>query len=422
MSDLIRESAQRSQVIIHEEIARDGAQGKTLLNGDQRVQIARRQSALFGTAAMHHLVFNAGFPSAGKEEFRATRQVAEEVEECYIGAAGRAIREDIDLLLSAVDGAKFPRIFIAVPASDRMAQTMMHCDGAQAAKSAVDMVRYAKDKRPELCVDVALADACRSDPGRVADTAVALTGAGMSMAIVCDTVGSLYPSESRTYYRDLVGSVGSEVGFVAHMHNDLGFGLVNTLEALSAGVYGLTSSWLSLGERAGMAATEQLLFILGFQPEAFAKRFGVRAPLWRQEINLKMLPSLARYVSDVSGRPLGATDPIVGTGVNSISTGTPFTNPDLFQPFNPQTVLGIPPQVHLTALASTRVVAAVAKELGFSLSNDEISSSLNWVKAEAFSRGSGVLGKEDFQAYLHEQGFGRGSDQNDLKERKVLFA
>lgn len=406
MSDLIRESTQRGHVIIHEEVARDGAQGKTLLNGEQRTQIAKRQCALFRDAAAHHLVFNAGFPSAGKEEFNATRHVVLNVEECYVGAAGRATRADVDILLSAVEGARYGRIFIAVPASDRMSQTMLHCDAAQAAGSAADMVRYAKDRRPDLCVDVALADACRCDAERIADTASVLSDAGMSMAIICDTVGSLYPVEARSYFKSLLMRADPNASFVAHMHNDLGFGLMNTLEALSAGALGLTSSWLSLGERAGMAATEQLLFLLSYEPQRLVERLGVRTPPWRREIDLKLIPSLARYVSDATGRTLGVTDPIVGTGVNSISTGTPFANPELFQPFDPQEVLGIAPRVHLTALASKRVVASVATDLGMTLNDDEILATLLWLKAEAFSRGTAVLKREDLLAYLREQRFG----------------
>lgn len=407
MSDLIRKSVQSGHVILHEEVARDGAQGKTLLTGAQRTQIAKRQSRIFNGEAKHHLVFNAGFPSAGKEEYEAIREVVQNVEECYVGAAGRAIKEDVDQLLNVVNGAQYGRIFIAIPSSDRMAHSMLHCSAIKAAAAAVDIVAYAKERRPEVQIDIAMVDACRADVAFVADIAAMFTEAGASMVIVCDTVGALFPSESRCYFTELVQRADKNVKFIAHMHNDLGFGLVNTLEALSAGVFGLTSSWLSLGERAGMAATEQLLFILGYEPKLLSRRLTVDLPLWRTELNLKLLLPIARFISQATGKALSITDPIVGTGVNSISTGTPFTNPELFQPFNPEAVLGMRPQVVLTALASKRVIIAIAAELGLSLTNDEIILALQWVKTELFSRCAPVLDKNDLLAFLNEHGFGK---------------
>ena len=81
------------------------------------------------------------------------------------------------------------------------------------------------------------------------------------------------------------------------MHNDLGFGLINTLEALKAGVHALTSSWLSLGERSGMAATEQLLFVLGHEPQALPTRLAIRSDIWPELPDLKGIVPVARYVA-----------------------------------------------------------------------------------------------------------------------------
>ncbi|ACM39328.1 isopropylmalate/homocitrate/citramalate synthase (plasmid) [Allorhizobium ampelinum S4] len=409
MSDLILETALSNRVIFHEEVARDGAQGKTLLNGHQRVQIAKRHSSIFGEFAPYHLVFNAGFPSAGKDELEATRQVVDCVDECYVGAAGRATRQDVDLLLQAVHGARHGRIFIAVPASNPMAYSMMHCTAEKAKQAALDMVRYARDKNPALMVDVALADASRSDVGFLAASAAEYAAAGASMVIVCDTVGQFFPSESRWFFDELARRSDPDLRYVAHMHNDLGFGLVNTLEALSAKIYGLTSSWLSLGERAGMPATEQLLFALGYQSSLLPKKLGVVDEIWRSPPDLRQLSPIARYVSQSTRRPLMTTDPIVGTGVNTISTGTPFTNPALFQPFDPLEILGVEPKVLLSSLASHRIIHAVAARLGWALDQSQASAALEWVKAEAFSRNVAIIEDEDFEHFLKGANFAQTS-------------
>jgi hypothetical protein len=53
------------------------------------------------------------------------------------------------------------------------------------------------------------------------------------------------------------------------------------------------------------------------------------------------LKKLLLKVSEYTGVDLKVTDPIVGTGVNSISTGTPFVDTKSFQPFDPKAVLDI---------------------------------------------------------------------------------
>ncbi|MBW7967153.1 isopropylmalate/homocitrate/citramalate synthase [Bradyrhizobium sp. BR 10261] len=405
MPDLIREAARSGVVVFHEEVARDGSQGKTLMLGQHRVSLAKRHSSILGANASRQLVFNAGFPSCGTEEFEAVRQVMSEVDCCYVGASGRATRDEAHLLLRAVEGARFGRVSVAVPTSVAMCATMLHKPPPACIDDAVAIVKILMDAGTASCVDFALVDATRSDVGFVADAASRLTEAGASMIIICDTVGALFPAESRRLFSQLVARASAEVTFVVHMHNDLGFGLANTLEALSCGIRGVTGSWLSLGERAGMPATEQLLFALGHEPERLPERMGIKADIWIERPNLRAIVPVARYVSQVTGREILVTDPIVGTGVNSISTGTPFVNPTLFQPYDPLSILGIGPTILLTPLASRRIVVAVASRLGCRLSSADVDRALSWVKSESFDRGVGVIDEADFAQFLEELGY-----------------
>ncbi|MFH9728567.1 hypothetical protein ACH4M4_37320 [Streptomyces sp. NPDC017254] len=101
-----------------------------------------------------------------------------------------------------------------------------------------------------------------------------------------------------------------------------------------------------------------------------------------------------------AGVPLTVTTPIVGTGVGSISTGTPFVHPALFQPFDPEEVLDIPPRVVLTHLASARVVTAVATRLGHALDADRNRAAMTWVKERAYRTGRAVIDDTAFADYL----------------------
>ncbi|MEV4947891.1 hypothetical protein [Streptomyces sp. NPDC053755] len=79
--------------------------------------------------------------------------------------------------------------------------------------------------------------------------------------------------------------------------------------------------------------------------------------------------------------PLSVTTPIVGTGVGTISTGTPFVHPELFQPYGPHQVLGVEPRTVLTQLASARGVTAVAARLGHTLDESQARAAMAWAKA-----------------------------------------
>ncbi|MEO6215927.1 MAG: hypothetical protein ABIO86_07840 [Sphingomonas sp.] len=397
--DRISQTLRQGRVVFHEEVARDGAQGKALLDGAQRARIALAHSAIFADPR-EMFVFMAGFPSAGHDEFEAVRQVVAEVDTCQIGAAVRLIRRDIDEALRAVGGAAHGRIVLILPVSNAVAQVLTKISPAQALETALGAVRHARDRSPEIAVDVAFLDAGRADFMFVADAAMQLTHAGASTIIACDTVGNMFPSEAEAFFREIRRLAADEAQFIVHMHNDLGFGLVNTLAALKAGIRGLTSSWLGLGERSGMPATEQLLFVLGHQLERINERLCFDGDLWTQSPDLRRIVPLAREISGYVGFGLRTTDPIVGSGVNSISTGTPFSDPLLFSPYDAQAVLGVPQTVQLTALASKPIIQTVARELGFELNGDPLDRALAWVKAQAYARRRAVIEKSDFADWL----------------------
>ncbi|GAA1960705.1 2-isopropylmalate synthase [Kitasatospora viridis] len=395
--DLVRESALAGQVVLWEESARDGAQAKTLMSADFRVWLAREHGRVFGARGPRHVVFAAGFPAVCAEEYRAVRRVALEAgESVSVAAVCRGLPDDLRQAYAAVRDGAHSRVLAVLPASDPMARVMVHQDARTALRAAADLVREARGWDEAVALDVCLADASRADRGLLAHAAVELTAAGASTVLLADTVGVLLPEPAGALFAEVGQRVAGEgVVLGAHLHNDLGLGLANTLAALDAGVRVAAGSWLGLAERAGMAATEQLLFLLTRHwPELLG------APPWSSDPQLTRLPLLARLVAEHTGAPFGVTTPIVGTGVGSISTGTPFVAPELFQPFDPGAVLGIEPSVVLTQLANTRVVAAVAGRLGHRLTDAQTRAATAWVKSRAFRTGRAVVDEAAFAGYL----------------------
>ncbi|MFE5489155.1 2-isopropylmalate synthase [Streptomyces virginiae] len=396
--DAVRESALAGRVVLWEESARDGAQAKTLMGAGFRVRLARETGRIFGADGPRHVVFAAGFPAVCAEEFEAVRQVAVEAEGAVsVAAVCRGVDRDVEQAVASVRGSRHARVMVVVPASEAMAQVMVHRAAAQALEAAVDLVKRARDRDDSVAVDICLADASRADTSLMAHHAQAVTEAGAGLVVLADTVGSQLPRACHDMFARVGAASGPEVVLASHLHNDLGLGLANTLQALAAGVRVVSSSWLGIAERAGMVATEQLLFLLARHSDEL---LGADAAPWWTAPDLTRLPGIARMVAQETGAPLGVTTPIVGTGVGTISTGTPFVHPELFQPYDPREVLGIEPHVVLTQLASARVVTAVAGRLGHTLDSDQTRAAMGWAKARAYRTGQSVTDDTAFAAYL----------------------
>lgn len=403
MADLIRQSVSQNTIIFHEEVARDGAQGKSFLSAEDRIFAARSHAEILGPDAQERLVFMAGFPSSGEEEFAAVREVVQSVDSCYLGVAGRCSTADVDRMLASLAGVRYGRMVVILPTSRATCTALTHQTPAECLRLAADVIRYAVDHSAGLPVDFAMLDSNRADPGFLAEVITTLLGAGASMGIVCDTVGAMLPNETYRFFTDLKRQLPEGAPLICHLHNDLGFGLSNTLEALRAGVLGLTSSWLGLGERAGMPPTEQLLFNLGYRFDHLRRDLSLPDSYRMGPCDMRKIVPLAHRLSAIMGVPLRTTDPVVGAGVNTISTGTPFTNPAAFQPYDPEAVLGVKRSVLLTALASKRVVTHVAQELGFTLDEAAADSALAWVKSEVYRRRLASLPKAEYKAFLQER-------------------
>lgn len=403
--DMPRQAATAGRLVIWEEAARDGAQAKTIMSGDQRARIANQTGEVFGAAGPSQVIFAAGFPAIGVDEVRAMRVLAEKVDNCSLASHGRATRQDIDLGFESLRDACHPRVTFWIPVSDVMSHTLGIASRQAALDHGLEILAYALDKNAGVPIDVALVDASGSDPGHVAVAISALSDAGAGIVKVCDTVGRFYPRQIRQFFQEMFKRLGGQdVAVGLHLHNDLGFALANNLEAIALGARVVASSWLGLGERNGLAATEQLVFALSESVSATHSSLGVATDLWTVQPDLQRLVPIARAVSDITEVPIKVTDAIVGTGVNTISTGTPFLNPDVFRPFDPQALLGVDPQVHLTQLASKRVLQAIAAERDLVLTDAALDSAMHWVKAKAYQRNTPIIEKPELFGYLSGAG------------------
>jgi len=381
--------ARDGRFILCEEAARDGAQGKTLLLAGERCALFARSAAVLGAMSDAALVAMVGFPGIGKEEVDVIAEVIARHRRGYQQVVCRSRADELRGGVDLVRPAHAGRVLFVLPASAAMAGAMLHESPAAALARGRALLAGALDHAAgEVSVDVCLADISAADPGHVADAANALTADGAELIMLADTVGRLQPVGHHRLLAGITAALDPQVVVHCHFHNDLGLALALNLQALGLGHRAFGTSWLGLGERTGLGHTEELLAALATASEDQLADLGTsRARLGVDLWDAHQIAPTAGWLSGQLGLPRRATDPFVGGGVNAISTGTPFVDPAVFQPYDALGRLGIPARVDLTHLASDRVVDAVARAHGLSLSAEDRTAVRLRVKALAYARG-----------------------------------
>ncbi len=394
--DRIKDSLRNNRFVFWEEIARDGAQAKTILSAKQRAEIAKMQSKIFGQYAPDHLVFAAGFISISKQEVEIIEYLADNVDECYLAVNSRSVESEIKDSYNAIKKAKYPRVAFVLPASERLCEIMLHKTPKEVIKYGKEISKFALDYCKDVPVDIQLAAAYDGKPEFIAELANEIFELGIATIGLGDTRGRIYPLEIANFYDILLKKSNKNILYAPHLHNDLDFALQNTFEGMKRGINFASTSWLGLAERNGLARTEVLTFLLNFEKEKIKERLGFDGSnLFLNDLDLKLLYPIAKRVSEFTGISLKVTDPIVGTGINTISTGTPFVDTQSFQPFDPEEVLGVEKKVFVTQLANKRIIIETANRFDIKIKEESFNNLLNELKHIAYSKNKSLFSDEE---------------------------
>ncbi len=200
-------------------------------------------------------------------------------------------------------------------------------------------------------VSLGLEDASRADPRFLARAARAAAEAGARRVRLSDTVGVWHPLEVAGLVKRLKSRLDVAVG--VHCHNDFGLGTANALAGLLAGADYADAAVLGLGERAGLAALEELAAYLHL-------RLG--APYRVEE-----LPALCQAVARAARLEIPARKPVAGQGQFACETGLHVhglaKDPALFEPYDPAR-LGLSRRTALGKKSGRAAVAAALRALG----------------------------------------------------------
>jgi len=291
-------TTKKDKVIIFDTTLRDGEQAPgASMNQEEKLEIA------YGLEQMGVDIIEAGFPVISKGDFEAVRAVAKHIKGSTVCGLARSIKKDIDAANDALRGAKKKRIHVFLATSKIHMKHKLKKSQKEILKMAVDAVKYAKKKMPDI--EFSPEDASRSERSFLYKILEEVIKAGAKTVNIPDTVGYSIPSE----YGGLIADIKNNVPNInkaiisVHCHDDLGVGVANSLEAVRNGARQVECTVNGIGERAGNASMEEIVMAL-----------KTRSDMYRCSTNIKTteICRVSRLVSKYTGFVVPPNKAIVG--------------------------------------------------------------------------------------------------------------
>jgi 2-isopropylmalate synthase len=295
-------------VMLDDETLRDGLQSPSVTDPpvEDKVELLHLMDRLGIETA------NVGLPGAGQRQQEAVLRLCREIVDQRLriqpNCAARTMMVDIQPIVEASQrtGARIEAcVFIG---SSPIRQYAEEWDLEHVLRFTRDAVGFAV--REGLPVMYVTEDTVRSSPDDLRVLLTAAIDAGAERVCLCDTVGAAVPEGAMnlvTWVRELIGSLGADVGIDWHGHRDRGLDLANTLAAIRSGATRVHGTALGVGERVGNTPMEQLLVNL--------RLLGIR------DDDLGCLPDYVELASRSIGVPVPVNTPIVGADAFRTATG-----------------------------------------------------------------------------------------------------
>jgi isopropylmalate/homocitrate/citramalate synthase len=193
--------------------------------------------------------------------------------------------------------------------------------------------------------------------------------AGADRIRIADTLGCTSPRGMQ--YLVLETKKGLAIPIEVHCHNDLGLALANSVAAVEAGASTVSTSVNGLGERAGIAATEEVI-------PALHILFGM------SPFDMSQLTVLSQLVENASGRKVSCNKPITGENAAAHSSGIHqhgvFIDPSTYE-FYPPDLVGQRRKVYIDELCGRHGIKYIAEnELGIKISDSVARKVLSKIK------------------------------------------
>jgi len=315
-----------------------------------------------------------GFPISSPGEFDAVRLIASKVDNAEICAIARANPADIERAWEAVKIAAHPAVqpFISVSPLHRKVKLGKTRDEVrELAKAAVAQGRSYTEN-----VDFALEDTTRTEHDFILEICEVIIKEGVRFVTLCDTVGFALPWE----FGHLVADVRREfpgVRISAHCHDDLGLAVANALEGLKNGAERVDSCINGLGERAGNAATEDVVMAIRTRSADLGMDVKVDTT--------KIIPT-SRLVAKLSGMQVQWTKSVVGQNAfahgGGIHQDGVLKDTRTYEIMTPESIglTSADRRMHMGKLSGRAALDAQMRELGYELEKDQLNRAFDMAK------------------------------------------
>jgi 2-isopropylmalate synthase len=341
---------------------------------EEKLEIAR------ALADMGFDTLDCGFAASGEPELAALQLIARNVSNAEICSICRCTRDDIATAWEAVKDAARPSIHPFISTSPLHREVKLGKTRQEVLEMARTAMAFARTLTPN--VDFALEDTTRTEHDFILEVVDAVQREGVRFVALCDTVGFALPWE----FGQLVADVKREfpdVRISAHCHDDLGLAVANALSGLVNGAERVDTCFNGLGERAGNAATEDV--VMAIRTRRHDLDLDVRVD------TTKIIPT-SRLVARLSGMQPQWTKSVVGANAfahgGGIHQDGVLKDRRTYEIMRPEEI-GLPPhelRMHVGKLSGRAALNAQLKELGYDLTPDQL--------ARAFALVKHMLGKK----------------------------
>src|SRR6266568_1048307 len=325
-------------------------------------------------AEMGFDTLDCGFPISSPGEFEAVRMIASKVENAEICAIARTHFADIDRAWEAVKIANRSAIQPFVSVSPLHRKVKLGKTREEVLEMARVAVAHARTYTEN--VDFALEDTTRTEHDFILEVCEAIFKEGVRYVTLCDTVGFALPWE----FGQLVADVKREFPGIlisAHCHNDLGLAVANAVEGLRNGADRVDTCINGLGERAGNAASEEV--VMAIRTRSADLGLDVK-------VDTTKIASTSRLVAQLSGMQVQWTKPIVGKNAFSHGGGIHqdgvLKDARTYEIMTPESI-GLTPadrRMHMGKLSGRAALAAQMRELGYDLEKEQLHRAFEMAK------------------------------------------
>ena len=313
-------------IFIWDSTLRDGLQVPGVgLTKEDKIELARKIKGL-GADYME-----IGYPAVSEKAAKEVRGIVEAIgldeDSPILTVYAQPVREELDTAYESLTGAKHKMLHVVVGASEQQMVQRMGMTKEQVLAQGMDALAYAKSLTD--MVQYTIEDAGRADEAFVLQMAEAAARGGAAVINLTDTVGAAIPEVYGALFskvRLLLDEIDPAILLSTHCHNDMGLAVANSLSAVKNGARKVECTVNGIGERAGLAALEEVAVALRYHQEYYQGETRIR---------MKSIPKVSQFVSYATGLSVQVNKAIIGANAFVHSQGMHSKNARAYEAFSP---------------------------------------------------------------------------------------